>query len=348
MKRFVRSPEPLANGTCRGVANESMRHFCTYFDQRYLIRGLTLYHSLRAHAVPFKLWVLCFDDLTYEILSGLNLPDLKPVSLKEFEQDDEALLAAKQNRSLVEYYFTCSPSWPLYLLNSFPEIDLITYLDADLFFYSSPSPIFDELGDRSILIIGHRFPERLRAKEIYGIYNVGLLSFRNSEQGRECLEWWRASCLEWCHDYPEGGRFADQKYLDDWPTRFEQVVVLQNKGAGLAPWNWMNYKIQTKNGRMLVDGQPLIFYHFHALKILNRWLYDPVFEGETYGIMPFLPRWRIYHPYVQALKKTATWVRHMSRKANLDQSHIRGSDYELTGLLGKIARGRIMVNYGLQ
>ncbi len=324
-----------------------MHYYCTYFDQHYLTRGLTLYRSLKRHSGPFRIWVLCLDDPTYEVLSKLNLPDLLPVALKDFEQNDKALLASKQDRTLIEYYFTCSPSWPLYILNNFPEVDLITYLDADLFFYSSPAPIFEELEEKSILIIGHRFPERLRDKELYGIYNVGLLVFRNDRFGRECLQWWRERCLEWCHDYPEIGRFADQKYLDDWPTRFQRVVVLENKGAGLAPWNWMNYKIETKAGQTTVDGAPLIFYHFHRLKILNRWLYDPVSGGESYGMMPFLMRWRIYHPYVQALKKTARWVRRIVPKLGPHHSFARDS-YEWKGLIAKVVRGRVMVNCGLQ
>src|SRR6266545_3388136 len=119
-----------------------MHYYCTYFDQHYLTRGLTLYRSLKRHSASFKLWVLCLDDPTYEVLSKLNLPDLLPVALKNFEKNDKALLAAKRDRTLIEYYFTCSPSWPLYILDNFPEVDLITYLDADLFFYSSPAPIF--------------------------------------------------------------------------------------------------------------------------------------------------------------------------------------------------------------
>ena len=90
--------------------------FCTYFDQNYLPRGLALYRSLREHCPGFKLWVLCMDEATHQVLTQLDLPEVEPISLKDFEKDDEPLLAAKQNRSQVEYYFTCTPSLLLFVL----------------------------------------------------------------------------------------------------------------------------------------------------------------------------------------------------------------------------------------
>ena len=112
-----------------------MFYFCTYFDQHYLARGLALYQSIREHCSEFRLWVLCMDDTTYRILTELNLPGVYPIVLEEFERDDEPLKIAKTNRSRIEYYFTCTPSLPLYILNHWPEVGLITYIDADLFFF---------------------------------------------------------------------------------------------------------------------------------------------------------------------------------------------------------------------
>ena len=122
-----------------------MYYFCTYFDSNYLTRGLALYRSLVRHAAPFRLWVLCFDDLAYETLQRLNLHEVVPISLRDFEDGDEELLQAKGNRSRIEYYFTCTPTLPLYILRNCSEVDVITYLDADLFFFSDPSPIYEEL-----------------------------------------------------------------------------------------------------------------------------------------------------------------------------------------------------------
>src|SRR5438093_9398279 len=149
-----------------------MYYFCTYFDHRYMSRGLALYRSLKRHCPSFRIWMLCMDPEAYRELAELSLAEVHPLTLDEFERGDEALLQAKQSRSLLEYYFTCTPSLPLFILNHYLEVDRITYLDADLFFYADPGAIFTEIGDRSIAIVGHRFSRRLQHLEALWIYKV--------------------------------------------------------------------------------------------------------------------------------------------------------------------------------
>ncbi len=284
-------------------------HFCTYFDRNYLTRGLVLYRSLVHHCQnPFTLWVLCFDQDTFQTLERLHLPEVNLISLDQFEADDPDLQKAKRERSLVEYFWTCTPSLPLYILKQHPEVDLITYLDADLCFYADPMPIFDEMGDRSILIIEHRYPPELEyLAGPAGIYNVGFLSFRRDDRGLACLNWWRDRCQEWCFVRIEDGKFGDQKYLDNWPELFNGVVVLQQKGAGLAPWNIIQYKIEKNEGRFSLDGDPLIFFHFHAFKSLARNVVEPTIH--RYRLSAQIIEY-LYFPYIYALQEAEQdiWV----------------------------------------
>jgi hypothetical protein len=278
--------------------------FCTYFDRHYLTRGLALYESLQRHcARPFTLWILCFDDETYAILSRLNLSGVRLISQAEFEAGDDALTAAKTTRSRVEYYWTCTPSLPLYVLAHHPEVELITYLDADLYFYGDPAPIYEELGDGSILIVEHRYaPEYASLADTSGIFNVGWMSFRRDARGLACLAWWRERCLAWCYAHYEDGKFGDQKYLDDWPQRFEGVVVLQHKGAGLAPWNLSQYRLAWRDGRFTVDGQPLIFFHFHSFRCVHDRVVEP---AGGYGL-PWLAIKHLFLPYAAGLRALST------------------------------------------
>src|SRR5262249_28408048 len=116
-----------------------------------------------------------------------------------------------------------------------------------------------------------------------------------------CLRWWRQRCLEWCYDRLEDGKFADQKYLDDWPSRFPGVVVLRHKGANLAPWNVARYKIRRHKGTVLIDSDPLICYHFHSLKIVTPHLFDlslGIYEARLGRVLQD----DIYLPYLRHLQ----------------------------------------------
>ena len=145
-----------------------MRSFCTYFDSAYLSRGLALHESLAAHTSTFVLYALCLDDNVFEYLHSQNYESLVPIALNDLERWETRLPEAKKNRSTIEYYFTLSPILPRYLLYQF-KLDEITYLDADLYFYSSPEPLFDEMNSSSIQIIPHRFSRDNQSKERFGI-----------------------------------------------------------------------------------------------------------------------------------------------------------------------------------
>ena len=271
-------------------------NFCTLFDRNYLYKGLALYYSLLEHCDKFNLWIVCFDEISYSVLKEMNLKNVNLISLNEFEDDE--LLDIKDTRSPAEYCWTCTPSVPLYILNKEKSLDHIAYLDADLFFFDDPAPIFKELGDGSILMTEHQYAKNAkRYTKKYGRYNVQFLIFRNDPSGLECLKWWRDRCIEWCYATPADGKFGDQKYLDDWHERFKGVVVLRHKG-GVAPWNIYNHQISKTNNKIYVGDDPLIFYHFHTFKILSSTKFNLV---DGYG----LTRNHIdliYMSYIRAIK----------------------------------------------
>jgi hypothetical protein len=276
------------------------RDFCAYFDHRYFDRGVAMYTSLVKQCPQARLFVLCLSQQCYDALAGLALPNLVPVRLEDFEAGNERLAASKANRSLIEYYFTCTASLMDWLFKGHPEIEILTYLDGDLYFYSDPSVIFAAFEGHSTLIIAHRFPPQMRKQEVYGLYNVGWISFRRDADGMSCLAWWRDRCLEWCYDRLEGDRFGDQKYLDSFSALFKGVLVLDHPGANLAPWNMGSHQLQERDGGILVDGQPLIFFHFHNFTRLVGIVWRIEHHDNFIPGYRFLAR-LLYRPYVRAL-----------------------------------------------
>lgn len=241
-------------------------HFCTYFDHRYAAKGLAMWRSLKAHRPDAVLHVLCLDQAGEAVLEALQLQDVTLHPLAALEGDDPDLAKTRGTRSLVEYYFTLTPCFPRYLLRTGVASTRLTYVDADLFFLSDPQPVFDELGTGSVAIIEHRFSPEIADHIVYGRFNVGWVTFCHDEAGLACLDLWREECLAWCHDRLDGDRFADQKYLDRWPERFPEVVVIQHPGANLAPWNLGRHTVSDASGVPMADGRPVIFYHAHGFE----------------------------------------------------------------------------------
>lgn len=231
-----------------------------------------MYESLRRFSKLFHLYIVAFDDLCYSILKSIDLKSTTIISLNEFE--DEVLLNVKPNRTKGEYCWTCTPSVIKYVIENY-NLELCTYLDADLYFYDDPEVLIKEIEDGSVLITEHRYtPKYDYLKHLFGIYCVQFITFKNDSKGMSVLNWWRNACIDWCYAKHEGNRFGDQKYLDDWLTRFEGVKVLQHLGGGIAPWNVQQYEVFIKEDKIYgiekATGKKfeVIFYHFHNLKFL--------------------------------------------------------------------------------
>jgi len=120
----------------------------------------------------------------------------------------------------------------------------------------------------------------------------------------KALRWWRNECIKWCYNRHEDGKFGDQKYLDDWTTRFEGVHVLNHEGGGVAPWNLQQYQLSEIEGNFFVEGRtaknpvPLVFFHFHGLRFYTPDLVE--YSGAGYSI-PQIWKTKLFAPYAKRL-----------------------------------------------
>lgn len=272
-----------------------MKHYCTLFDSRYLPQGLVLYHSLLKHSSErFMLHILPMDVPTHVALKALELPRAALVNSVNFEIRTEMGLC-RQNRTWQEFCWTAASNLCEYLMRDcvMCEWDGITYLDADMMFFSDPKVVFDEIGERSIAIVPHRFIPSKQYLEVNGTYNVSWVSFANTNAGRECLSVWANQCRNWCRAVNEGDRYGDQKYLNAWPGKYgDDLCVIENIGVGLAPWNLANYALTEGP---TVDGVPVVFYHYHEWLVRD----DDTIRLTNYDLRPEDER-LIYAPYLRA------------------------------------------------
>jgi hypothetical protein len=276
-------------------------HYCAYLHHNYLPRALILYRSLVARGGPVRLHLLCLSDEARRVVEALDLPGVSTISLDQIEGRYPELRDVKPARWPMDYIFTLTPFLPSWVLAREPGLARVTYLDADLRFYNDPILVFEAIGDRSVAIVPHGFSPDLVEDVRFGRFNVGWITYAADAVGLRCLAEYRRDCLDWCHDRPEPGRFADQGYLDAWPDRYgAALAVLDGPGINVARWNADNHVIEPAGDGFTCDGAPLIFYHFQGIQRRPDGQFRVAYPRLSAGPGSVL-RERIYAPYLAEL-----------------------------------------------
>jgi hypothetical protein len=287
-----------------------MNHYVTLFDSNFLPQGLSLHESLVRHAGTFTLWVVCMDEKAKQVLDRLSKLEIRTIAVSEIETEHVQLLDVKRQRNRVEYCWTLTPLTPKLVFDRDHSVERVTYLDADMFFLKDPTPVHEEFfqSGKSVLITDHAFDAENDRASTSGRYCVQFMTFVR-EKSEPVRQWWETRCIEWCFARRENGKFGDQKYLDDWPTRFpNDVYVLQQLDLLLGPWN---------TGRFHYSRG--VAWHFHGLRLIEGGRvqlhpgYSVPTEVDVY----------VYSPYVESLRHAMKQIGEpIVQKSSASLSHI--------------------------
>jgi len=238
------------------------------------------------------------------LIKALNKKEIIPIHYDELESVYPQLLNVKNDRSIVEYYWTTTPFLPRYILSINPGVGAVTYLDADLFFFDSLEPIYEEWGDGSIYLVPHRFSSENQksGERDAGQYNVGFVGFKNDKTVSLALNRWCEQNIEWCYDRIEPGRMGDQAYLHDWAEHYPGVVVSKNIGVGAGGWNIMDYIINWPNGKLSLNNQNVIMLHMNFVKIIKSLFLIGMPRRRLYKI------YKVYSSYLRNAKNCVSLI----------------------------------------
>jgi hypothetical protein len=286
------------------------RSYCTLFDRNYLFQGVALHDSLLVHAGDFTLYILAMDEESFVTLRKLGRPSMVPIRLDDLI-DDEARVV-RSNTTHGQFCWVSQPLICQHVLD-LVGVDMVTYLEADSLFFSDPEPLFRELGSGSVSLVPHNFSREFDNSTTAGQFCVQFNAFRNDSFGREVLYSWRKACFN--YDSRAPSVYPGQTCLDDWPTNFRNVKVIEHRGAGVAPWNVRGYRLEGF-APPFVDKQPVIFYHYHQYSRLRS-------GSHELGSYPMdrLVVDTFYFPYVQALRAAEESVRRVDADFNYRRLH---------------------------
>ena len=275
----------------------------THCDRNYLAKAYSLIRSLRDNSYSGVIVVICHDKDSFEKLSRLNLPQVLTYSIFQVEDEFPQLLAARSNRSLHEYFFCVTPFLIKFVMLRF-DSNLYVYLDSDLFFFSDFTSALDSNENYVVAITPHRYKSSYKHLEIYGKYNVGLLSVRPCPDSQNIIDWWAKQCIKSTSINAANDVYGDQKYLDEFETLIRGVKSLDNLGHNVAPWNFTDV-VQVDGELKIIANlsiSSLVYFHFSGLK---RYRYFSLL-----GFMPFRQKATkqvktlIYQPYLKSLRES--------------------------------------------
>jgi len=241
----------------------------TVSDSQFTPRTVAMIQSFRAFDSKTPFLCVITDKIEGDLRKLAKSYNFELIHLEEIIPS-KVLDIIQASRSFIEQMWT----YPSVILNSLmsskSDYSDILYLDADLYFFGDSRILWNEIPLGKIGVVEHKFSSRLA--EIFiesGNFNVSWVSIPTTTIGMRCAEEWAQNCINLCPSVAEYHNnelvYGDQGYLNSWPLKYpNSVSTIQHLGAGVAPWNFEQYEITKDDGSILIDGVPLIFYHFSS------------------------------------------------------------------------------------
>ena len=243
-------------------------HFFTSITANYLPKARVLAKSVKRHnpeaifhlvlsdKAPegFKLDSEPFDSLI--LIEDLGVPDLDSWIFKHSVVE---LCTAVKGPAFVRIF-------------EVTDADKVVYFDPDMVILHNLEELSNIFERASVVLTPHQVvpdvtDDAIIDNEIcslkHGVYNIGFLAVKRSEEGLRFIHWWRDRLLKYCYDDIPNGLFTDQKWVDLAPAFFEDICILRDKTYNVATWNLTHRDVRSNDdGVLTIEGSPVKFFHF--------------------------------------------------------------------------------------
>lgn len=234
----------------------------------YLPKVRKLCASIRKHHPEFEIVLALADERTDAV-------DFAAEPIDRIIALDDLPIADRRRwtyfHTIVELATAIKP-YVLRKLLAEPDVDRVIYFDPDMVLFSRLDDLLGSLDAANIVLTPHlTHPETtleaVRDNEIsalkHGVYNLGFLGVRSTDEGRRFADWWAERIYHFCVADIPGGLFTDQRWIDLAPAFFDGVGILKSPRFNVATWNLTTRTVGGDHAHgFTVDGEPLGFYHF--------------------------------------------------------------------------------------
>lgn len=236
---------------------------CTIVARNYFAHARVLAASFVEHNPGHAFHILLLDG------ADAGFPD-GPDGVEVVRLDQIGLDTAEVHRMLAIYdvreLATAVKPWLLRTLRD-RSGEVVVYLDPDIQVFGSLEEVVPLATEHGIVLTPHssepmahdaRIPNEPFIRQA-GVFNLGFIAIGPGTD--PFLDWWSERLRRDCVIDVERGLFVDQSWIDLVPCYFDHHV-LKDPGYNVAYWNLHTRKISSRGDRFMVDGRPLVFFHF--------------------------------------------------------------------------------------
>jgi hypothetical protein len=247
----------------------------TICSANYLSQAITLGNSLQATNpdVQFRIYLVDRLEGREEVRSRVPFPlfEIEQVPVTDFEGMVLRYNVVELNTSVKPYIFD-------HILKTELDIHKVVYFDPDIMVFQPLTGLYEKLDSYNMVITPHILTPSDNNPNVpqetsflaTGIYNLGFIAMKRSEETLRFLNWWKDKLLYQGYARHEMHLFFDQKWINFAPVFFDGVYIEKNKGYNMAPWNLHERTLSKKNETYIVnDKDSLIFFHFSSYKTTN-------------------------------------------------------------------------------
>ena len=168
------------------------------------------------------------------------------------------------NTAVKPYYFD-------YFFRNTNDLEYVVYFDPDILVYQHLEDLDNHLKEYNFVITPHILSPLeddgllLNEQQINntGIYNLGFIAVRYSEESQCFINWWKERLHKYCYVFLEKGLFVDQIWINFLPIFFKKALVERDLGYNVAYWNLHERTVCLKSEEYTINGETsLKFYHF--------------------------------------------------------------------------------------
>lgn len=269
-------PHSVDTGTAHGPARspnavDGEHVVFTIASRNYLPYVRTLMESIAALHPEVARAVLIVDepDAAYDdALPGCSVVHACELGLPGFDDMTVRYDVLELNTALKPYFFT-------WLLQQYPNLRTVVYLDPDTRLYAPMHVLYKVLSDGASLVLtphitkplppGRGLPDDHQFLRT-GVYNLGFAAVRRTAEAAAYLQWWSERLATDCRVDFADNLFTDQRWCDLAPCLVEHLHVLRDPGYNVAYWNLDHRHLaRASDGTWSVEGRPLVLHHFSGV-----------------------------------------------------------------------------------